>query len=149
MTFAALCAAMAGCSAPPVGPDAHVPLADALASAARAQGCAAELVQAVERDPAVTAAQAGVEPAALAPWGGPSRGRDALRDAIRARAASARESARAARSLSLLGEHASAQQEALRREKIARSLADSAALCGAADGVRGGLLAQRREPAAP
>jgi DNA-binding transcriptional regulator YdaS (Cro superfamily) len=144
---AALAAAVAvGCKAPPNGPDGHEALSAALTGAARARGCAAELWRAAEVDPGATATLLGVEPATLAPWGGAARGAAAVREAILARAASAQDAARAARSLALLGAYASAEQEALRREKIARSLADSSALCRAADGARGGLLAQRREP---
>lgn len=144
---AALAATVAiGCRPPAAAPDAHVPLSAALTGAARAQRCAVELWRAAELDPRGTAAAVGVAPAALAPWGGAARGAVAVQEAILARAAAARDAARAARSLSLLGEYASPQQEALRREKILRSLAESSALCSAADDVRGGLLARGLEP---
>jgi hypothetical protein len=147
---AALAATLvAGCKPPGEGVDAHAPLHGALSAAGRAQACAAELTQAVDDDARGTAAALQVEPVALAPWGGAERGKAELRALIRARAAAARDAARAARSLSLLGEYASAQQEALLRERIAASLATSSALCGAAAEVRGGLLAQRRETNEP
>jgi hypothetical protein len=143
---AALAAATAaGCAPPPrSGPDAHEELHAALAGARHAQACAAELWRATDLDPVETARLLAIEPAALAPWGGAPRGKEEIRGAILARAAAAEDDARAARSLALLGEHASAVQDALRREKIARSVAVSSALCDAADGARTGLLARRR-----
>jgi hypothetical protein len=147
---AALAAVLApGCAPPREEPDAHQPLHAALSAATQAQACAAELERAVEDDPIATAALLRVEPVALAPWGGAGRGRAALREVVLARAASARDAARAARSLALLGEGASAQQDALRRERIAASLAASSALCAAASEARGGLIAQRPGAHAP
>lgn len=138
-------ATAAGCTpAPRSGPDAHEELHAALAGARRAHACVAELWRAADLDPAETARLLAIEPATLAPWGGAARGKEELREAILARAAAAEDDARAARSLALLGEHASAVQDALRREKVARSVAISSALCDAADGARTGLLAHRR-----
>lgn len=138
-----------GCAPQPAGPDAHEAVEAALSGAARARACAFELAQAVDEDASAAAAALHVEPAALAPWGGAERGKEALRGIILARAAAAQDAARAARSLSLLGELASPQQHALRRARIAESLGVSSALCEASAGVRGGLLAQRRVTSDP
>jgi hypothetical protein len=134
----------AGCAPPQPGADSHEVIHVALTQARRAQHCAAELWRAADLDPEATARLIAVEPAVLAPWGGAQHGKQAIREIILARAASALSDARAARSLSLLGEYASSEQEALRREKLARSLVASSAICVAADAARTGLLVQRR-----
>jgi hypothetical protein len=139
---AALAAAGAGCAPPRTSADAHEGVHAALTGASRAQACAAELWRAADLDPEATARLLTVEPVALAPWGGAARGKQAIREVILARAASAQDDARAARSLALLGELASAEQAALREQKIARSVAASSALCAAADDARTGLLAR-------
>jgi hypothetical protein len=133
----------AGCTPPKAAADAHEGIHEALTKARRAQDCAAELWRAADLDPDATARLIAVEPAALAPFGGAVRGKQAIREVILARAASALSDAQAARSLALLGENASSEQEALRREKLARSLAVSSALCVAAEVARRGLFVQR------
>jgi hypothetical protein len=133
----------AGCTPPRTAAGAHGEIQEALTEAGRAQGCAAELSRAADVDPEATAELIAVEPAALAPWGGALHGKQAIREVILARAASALSDARAAHSLALLGEYASSEQEALRREKLARSLVVSSALCVAADVARNRQLAQR------
>jgi hypothetical protein len=143
---AALAAASAvACTPRQPEADAHEALRAALTGASRAQGCALELWSAADRDPGATAALLGLEPIALAPWGGAGRGKGAVREAVLSRAAVAQDAARAARSLALLGAYASADQDALRREKIAGSLAASDALCRAAERARGQVLAAPRE----
>ena len=139
---AILAAGGAGCAPPRTRADAHEGVHAALAGASRAQACAAELWRAADLDPEATARLLAVEPAALAPWGGAARGKQTVREVILARAVSAQDDARAARSLSLLGELASAEQLALRDRKIAGSVAASSALCAAADGARTVLLAR-------
>jgi hypothetical protein len=139
---AILAACGAACTPPRTGADAHEGVHAALAGASRAQACAAELWRAADLDPEATARLLAVEPATLAPWGGAARGKQTVREVILARAASAQNDARAARSLALLGELASAEQQALREQKVARSVAASSALCAAADGARTELLAR-------
>jgi hypothetical protein len=131
-----------GCTPARAGTEAREGVHAAVTGALRARACAAELWRAADLDPEATARLLAVEPAALAPWGGAAKGKQTVREVILARAASVQDDASAARSLSLLGEYASAEQQALRDQKIARSVAASAALCAAADGARTGLLAR-------
>jgi hypothetical protein len=123
--------------------DDPAPVEAALTAARRARDCAAELWRAADLDPAATARLLEIAPADVAPWGGAARGKQAVRETILARATATAQDAGAARSLALLGEQATAEQAALRRERVSRTLASASALCAAADGARSGLLAQR------
>jgi hypothetical protein len=144
MCVAALIATASAACAPARPAADREPVEAAVAAASRARDCAAERWRAADLDPEATARLLALPPAEIAPWGGAARGKAAVREAILARARATAEDARAARSLALLGEYASAEQVTLRRERVARSVAGASALCAAADGARSGLLARRR-----
>ncbi len=144
IALAALVAATSWTGCTPARTDGPERLAAALAGAERAQGCAVELWKAANLDPEETARLLRLEPAALAPWGGATRGAGAVRTAILERARSARANAFVARGLASLADVASSDQVALSRQKIEESLTASRALCDAADELRTGPLAQRR-----
>ena len=144
MVVAALVAATASAACEPARPAAdREPVEAALAAASRVGDCAAELWRAADLDPEATARLLAIPAAEVAPWGGAARGKELVREVILARAGAAAADAQAARRLALLGD-ASAEQVALRRERVARSIAGASALCAAADGARNGMLAQRR-----
>ncbi|HEX9242877.1 MAG TPA: hypothetical protein VF875_10600 [Anaeromyxobacter sp.] len=143
---AALAAAMVcgSCARSADAPDVRGDrLADVEAGAELAAHCAGELQQLVDEDPADAARFLLIEPIRFAPHGGAARAGAAVRQEIADRLSAARANAAAARTLAAVGADTPHASE-LSRERAARSLAASDALCRAAYAAQDVRFASRR-----